>query len=631
MKFNKFITSKKTVTYLYIPLIFTMAIEVFYRLCNLKFATWVYIPALILEFAIIEALMIIFISISNSSKVATIIIAILLLILSIANQIKIQYSDNPIFISDLMFVDSGDTFIDILKDTIYDMISNFIQPIKILVFLLGSAVAVGCLNNINSYAIKKRLIMGGASCAGIIFILLPITPVNNVILHVFYSLGTRNMEYSTNNIVYYNKYGVISGMCGQLVENYLVKPDSYTDESLDSILSKYDDRETVGDWNKPNIIMVFSESFWDIEKISNQVEFDTDITSNFNSLKKKGISFNMISPSFGGISANPELEMLTGCSLKFFNNGYIPYMQLIRGDKYYMMPSVVKELNNNDYYTKIVSTWGNKLFNCEGVYEYYQVDDVEYKSNLKNAKKKGDRVSDEYITDKIIDEFSRKPVGEQWFYMVLTAQAHMPYLADKYSEDEYDISITNSNLPDDMNETLRSYAQGIYDADKQLGRLNEYIQTLDEDTIIIFYGDHLPYLKTEESQDIYEYLDYFNTDDELTNTYRKYNTECLILANFDLKDDVDYLGSDLVMSYVFNHMNIKVSSYYKWLNATKDKLPVGNLEVCADSEGNLYKTTELPTKMKRQFDIREQMNWKFFVEVVPDGVEIETPSSEDKD
>ena len=91
-----------------------------------------------------------------------------------------------------------------------------------------------------------------------------------------------------------------------------------------------------------------------------------------------------------------------------------------------------------------------------------------------------------------------------------------------YKKDEYDIEIEESNLSGEEEDTIRCYAQGVYDADKQLKMLYDYIQTLDEPTLLIFYGDHLPYLKTESSDDITKHLDYFNTEDDILNYYRSY-------------------------------------------------------------------------------------------------------------
>ena len=164
-----------------------------------------------------------------------------------------------------------------------------------------------------------------------------------------------------------------------------------------------------------------------------------------------------------------------------------------------------------------------------------------------------------------------------------------------------------------MNGTIISYAQGVYDADQQLGRLYEYIQTIDEPTIIVFFGDHLPYLNTEDGQDILQKLQYFNTEDELLNTYRKYSTEALILANFDINKEKGYLGADLLGTYVLNKMDINISDYYKWLYTTKDEISGANWKITVDKQGEIYNTNLLEDKMKKAYELRRNIQYKYFI------------------
>ena len=175
---------------------------------------------------------------------------------------------------------------------------------------------------------------------------LPISSLNNFILKFFYDTNTRK-DYLriTNNIDYYANYGVVSGMYGQLLENRIRKPEGYNKEELEKILNDTKTKEN-NNWGKPNIIVVFSESFWNIDQLE-EVKFNKKVASNFEELKSKGIFINLLSPSYGGISANVEFELLTGANLCYFNRGYIPYMQLYKNNSYYNRPSIINELRNN--------------------------------------------------------------------------------------------------------------------------------------------------------------------------------------------------------------------------------------------------------------------------------------------
>jgi hypothetical protein len=149
------------------------------------------------------------------------------------------------------------------------------------------------------------------------------------------------------------------------------------------------------------------------------------------------------------------------------------------------------------------------------------------------------------------------------------------------------------------------------------GRLYEYIQTVKEPTIMVFFGDHLPYLTdTETGDDLIESLSYFNTDDSLLNTYRKYNTQALILANFDLgeNENMDYLSPDMLLTTIVNKMGLNLTSYYRWLYTTKDSLPSSNYLVTADSNGNLSWTNSLDEEVKVTLELKEKMQYMVLID-----------------
>ena len=166
-----------------------------------------------------------------------------------------------------------------------------------------------------------------------------------------------------------------------------------------------------------------------------------------------------------------------------------------------------------------------------------------------------------------------------------------------------------------MNETLLAYSQGIYNSDRELKRLYEYIKNYEEPTILIFLGDHLPYLYTEDNKNVIDTLEYFNTDDELLNDYRKYNTQALILSNYDISDMNinNYSGLDLLLNNIINQLDIKNEKYYEWINTTKDILAASNKKISLDEDGNIYSTNKINGKMKEIYTLKELMQYKFFI------------------
>ncbi|MBQ0072115.1 MAG: sulfatase-like hydrolase/transferase [Spirochaetales bacterium] len=297
----------------------------------------------------------------------------------------------------------------------------------------------------------------------------------------------------------------------------------------------------------------------------------------------------------------------------------MPYIQLYTNDNYYNTPAITHELKNNGYETKIVLCTGPRLFNCGKFYGYAGFDSTEF--NFEEAAlglsipeefKKGGNISEEHIVDEIIREFDAKEPGKKEFYMVLTMQTHSPYKLGKY--ENYDVEVVSSPASESMNDSLQAYAQGIFDTDAQLLRLYEYIQSLEEPTMIVFFGDHLPQITDQYGNSMVSTLPYFNTDDEKVNLYREYNTSALLLANFPIEEsEIHYLSPDMLSTYVLNNMDLELSPYYRYLYTLLPTMGGMNKYVVQDSEGGLHYPTELEGKLKDAYLERESMQYRYFI------------------
>ncbi len=601
------------INYVYIPLILWLAVELFYKFSNLTQQKNPIILSHLLDIGIVFLIYFVFMTMLGSTFKGTLVTSIVFFVLMIANQIKIVYSANPIYIKDVLYLNSADTFGGILGDTLLPILQALWLKLLLFILILVGTCFLAHFFDHKLKNTKKRLITLFSTIFIIIFMLLPITPINDIFINCFYKITAEKNNNSTTNMRYYYKHGVFAGMYGQYLTSMLRQPAGYDRDELTTLLDEAANINGDTSYGTPNIIMVFSESFWDVD-LQDNVKFNKPITQNYNNLKEKGLYVDMISPVFGGISCNTEYEMLTGGTLTYYPECYIPYMNLYDNDGYKEAPSIIKELNNNNYDTTIVSAWEANLFNCNDVYDYFEVDKVLYKNDLKDVTKKGGRISDDYLADNIINAFENKTSDNPSFYMVITAEAHMPFNESKFKE--YDIEVTDSTLSDEETGILKSYAQGAYDADKMLKKLYDYIQTIDEPTILIFYGDHLPFLQTCDGKNVYDDLDYFNTDDSTLNKFRQYNTGCLILDNYDITyDEKQYMSPYQIMPYILNHMDIKLSPYYKWLYSTMDAYPASNTFVSVNSKGEIVPTCSLNDEVTTAYSkILSRMNWMMFVD-----------------
>ena len=71
----------------------------------------------------------------------------------------------------------------------------------------------------------------------------------------------------------------------------------------------------------------------------------------------------------------------------------------------------------------------------------------------------------------------------------------MSYTADKYGPDyEFPPLETSAALSETAETLLRVYVEGARDADAMLGRLWRFLQSQEKPAVLVYWGDHLPYL-----------------------------------------------------------------------------------------------------------------------------------------
>ena len=582
-----------------IPFLLIMINHIFFFICNrpiLSDSSFVPFQSIIIVYTIFLFL----IFLTKSYKKANIILIIISFIVTTINQIKIFYMQEPIYLSDIKLLGSlGDVFK--ITDGTYGSLSKYL-----LLFIIKTLILTGIFIFAKRYKEKeqKRNYYFIIPIILLIILSLPIKGINNLVKGTFHSDSFKDYTSVSSNLDYYKVYGFTGGMYFNILDSRIFKPDNYNKEEIDKVLNYQSDNNMEADYN---IILVFSESFFDITKLD-EIEFNKDILSSYHELESKGKLISMITPTYGGRSCNVEFELLTSNNLSYYDISYIPYLYFNKKDfnRYDNFLTTMKD--SNIVSTSYITTSDN-LYNVGNVYNYLGfTNKIENREEDINTK----FIPDKYVTDRIIEYTNNE--NNKFFLFATTMQNHMPYKKDKYSN--YNVSIKNSKLDDDSNEAILSYAQGLYEAGNELKRLYEYINTIDKKTIIVFLGDHLPYLSNQKGDNLIDKLDYFNTDDANLNLYRKYNTEALILSNFDIEfDDTKYLSPDLLVPYLLKTLKVKMNSYYDYLiNESKEILPSYNKYVAMDKEGNIYSISELPDNMKKEYNLRHSLQYNLYYE-----------------
>ncbi|WP_176461838.1 sulfatase-like hydrolase/transferase [Anaeromicrobium sediminis] len=330
---------------------------------------------------------------------------------------------------------------------------------------------------------------------------------------------------------------------------------------------------------KPNIIVIMSEAFWD-PSVMKGIEFSTSPTANISKLKETSIYGHLESPTFGGGTANSEFELLTGNSIHYFKPGYMVYPNEIKAP-IMALPSILK---SQGYNCKAIHTFKGWYWNRREVYKHMGFDEYRSEEYLIDPIKKGFFISDEYLTDTIIKELevSENPL----FVFAVTMQNHGPFNDNRYKDHNKDIKVS-ANVSAESLQILQTYAQGAYDADKALGKLTDYCSKLSKPTIVLFFGDHLPFLG--QNYKVYNEAAYLSKDNlNHENDIKLSSVPFILWSNYKTtSQDLGLLNTSFMGSYLLDYAELDMPNYFKFLQEFSKEIPVINRKYAIDMEKNI--------------------------------------------
>ena len=206
----------------------------------------------------------------------------------------------------------------------------------------------------------------------------------------------------------------------------------------------------------------------------------------------------------------------------------------------------------------------------------------------------------------------------------------MSYTADKYGED-YDFPDVPLTVPvsEEVETLLKVYLEGVRDADAMLGRLRDYFVARQEPVVLVFFGDHLPYLG--DSQLGYQELGM--TEDPTWNQLNSYATPYVIWANDAAAEALDWENavaaldlpqepSDLSAAFLGAAVleltgRTGESPWFDFLNSLRRMAPVIQKDACLLSDGTLVSQTDLDAdesaeSAELRAAVDQWRNWSYY-------------------
>lgn len=361
--------------------------------------------------------------------------------------------------------------------------------------------------------------------------------------------------YRTNPTENCKKNGILFCFYDDLKNLKSNTPKGYSQSTIQKI---YSDIQTPNNipkkLNKPNIIIILSEAFFDATKLTN-VTFPQDPIKNIRS----DFQASLISPQLSGGTANVEFEVITGLSNYFLNNK-IPYSQLVRQD----IPTIFSLFKEQGYTTTVIHPYLRSMYNRTMVYDHFDLDKFITIEDMTNYQKSGPYVSDQSFMEQILKQYDS--TNQPQLIFGLTMQNHYPFEPDRFTQ--HPITFTD-NLEDIDHRILQSYIDGIHLSDLSYKFLKEKILISNKPTIVFYFGDHLPLLLSDYN--IYQLLKYVVNEQENWTTEdnaKMYTTPIAAFSNFPTDLSINpKISPNFISLKILNSAGIVPKYQFKFLQS----------------------------------------------------------------
>ena len=313
-------------------------------------------------------------------------------------------------------------------------------------------------------------------------------------------------SYFSNIAQGYENYGFIYGFSSSVVDRGMSKPENYSEETIDTISGQVADakEETkVTAEDAPNIICVLLESFCDPDEIK-FLSYNEDPIPTFHKLEEKYSSGYLTVPVVGAGTANTEFEILTGMSMRYFGTGEYPYKTILKKTD---CESIASDLASIGYGTHAVHNNGGNFYSRVNAFSMMGFDTFTSKElmNIQSYTPNGSWATDDILVNETIKTLDATPNQPDFTYTI-TVGTHGDYPKEPVIINPPFVA-EGVDDPEAQNQWTY-YINQLNEVDTFMKDLISAVKKRNEDTVIVFFGDHLPTMGLTDddmvSHDIYK-------------------------------------------------------------------------------------------------------------------------------
>lgn len=379
------------------------------------------------------------------------------------------------------------------------------------------------------------------------------------------------------------KNGTVTAFLMELQYMSVEKPAGYSEDSAKEALASYETEDVPE--RTPNIIVIMNEAFSD-PAVLGQFSTNEDYMPFVHSLldgAEDTVSGLLNVSVKGGNTANTEFEYLTGSSMAFLPYGSIPYQQYIKDET----PSMASWLSDFGYRTVAMHPYRAAGWDRNKVYPLMGFDEMYFEEFYEDSALIRKYVSDEADYEKLIRIYEQKEPGEPLFLFNVTMQNHSSY-NDWADYDNFTPDITADGIDSDV---LSAYLSLMKLSDQAIEELVQYFSEEEEDTVIVFFGDHQP-----TDSVINPILKLNGTTSSALSPEEeagRYQVPFFIWANYDIEEESGLnISANYLASRTLDAAGLPKPGYFSFLTELEKQVPVISANHVSLSDGTFSAADE---------------------------------------
>ncbi|OXI48076.1 LTA synthase family protein [Burkholderia aenigmatica] len=237
---------------------------------------------------------------------------------------------------------------------------------------------------------------------------------------------------------------------------------------------------------RPDVVVIQSESFFDATRTSSSVA--PTLFANFNRACSEAVTYGVLTvPAWGANTMRTEFAVLTGVPSRQLGYArFYPYAFVRRA-----CASIATWIRQGGYRTVAVHPYYGDFFGRRRVFPLLGFEKFLDIASFVGAPRAGPYIADAAVLDTVINELEA-PRDTPLFVFAMTMENHGPLHLEEVLPGE---STSRHTLGEDPSwRDLTAYLRHIENADAMIGRLLDHLRASDRETVVCFYGDHVPAL-----------------------------------------------------------------------------------------------------------------------------------------